>query len=113
MTKHQSKIDQLISKLCPNGVEFKELGELGNFYGGLTGKSKEDFSIGTSKYVTYMNVYSNPSVNTDIEDYVKLNAEEKQNKVEYGDILFTGSSETPDECGMSSDNKTIRTVISE
>lgn len=28
MTKHQSKIEQLIAKLCPDGVEFKELGEV-------------------------------------------------------------------------------------
>ncbi len=102
MTKHQSRIDQLITELCRNGVEFKELGELGYFYGGLTGKSKEDFSNGTSKYVSYMNVYSNISVNIEIEDFVKLNSDEKQNAIEYGDILFTGSSETPDECGMSS-----------
>ncbi len=28
MKKHQSKIEKLISELCPNGVEFKMLGEL-------------------------------------------------------------------------------------
>lgn len=27
MTKHMSKIEKLIAKLCPNGVEFKELSE--------------------------------------------------------------------------------------
>lgn len=27
---------------------------------------------------------------------------EKQNEIKYGDVVFTGSSETPDECGMSS-----------
>lgn len=30
MTTNQSKIEKLISELCPNGVEFKELGELVN-----------------------------------------------------------------------------------
>ena len=45
--KTQSKIEKLIVELCPNGVEFKELGELGEFYGGLTGKSKDDFQMVT------------------------------------------------------------------
>lgn len=49
-----------------------------------------------------MNVYSNPSLNLQINEKVKILPDEKQNKVCQGDILFTGSSETPDECGMSS-----------
>lgn len=98
----QNKIEELIKKLCPDGVEFFELRELGEFFSGLSGKSKEDFDKGNSKYITYMNVYSNMSVNTDITSYVSVKDGEKQNLVKYGDVLFTGSSETPDECGMSS-----------
>ena len=49
-----------------------------------------------------MNVYSNPALNLNIEDKVKIAPGEKQNKLQKGDLLFTGSSETPDECGMSS-----------
>ena len=97
-----SRIEQLVEELCPNGVSFKALGEIGSFYGGLTGKTKSDFQDGNSKYVTYMNVFSNIALNTDIVDTVKVENGEKQNCVEVGDILFTGSSETPDECGMSS-----------
>lgn len=29
-----SKIDELIAKLCPNGVEYKKLGEVGEFIRG-------------------------------------------------------------------------------
>jgi len=97
-----SKLEQLIKDLCPNGVESKTLGELGEFYGGLTGKTKEDFKDGNAYFVTYKNIYSNPALSIDIEDKVKINANEKQNTVQYGDVLFTGSSETPEECGMSS-----------
>jgi type I restriction enzyme S subunit len=97
-----NKIEKLIQQYCPNGVEFKALGELGNFYGGLTGKNKNDFTGGNAKFITYMNVFSNIVVNTDIDTFVKIGENENQNKVEYGDVLFTGSSETPDECGMSS-----------
>lgn len=49
-----------------------------------------------------MNVYSNPSLCVDVEDKVVIKEGERQNTIQYGDILFTGSSETPDECGMSS-----------
>lgn len=97
-----SKLQELINKLCPNGVEFKPLREIGDFFGGLTGKSKEDFIDGNARFISYMNVYSNPALKLDLPDFVKINDGEKQNVVQYGDILFTGSSETPNECGMSS-----------
>ncbi|MEE0991107.1 MAG: restriction endonuclease subunit S [Paludibacteraceae bacterium] len=83
-------------------IQWKTLGEIGKFYGGLTGKSKTDFDNGNAKYVTYMNVFNNLAIRTDIKDKVKISINENQNKIEYGDAIFTGSSETPDECGMSS-----------
>ncbi len=49
-----------------------------------------------------MNVYSNIAIDTNINDMVKVAEGEKQNRIEYGDVVFTGSSETPDDCGMSS-----------
>jgi type I restriction enzyme S subunit len=83
-------------------VEWKTLGEIGDFYGGLTGKSKEDFSNGNAKFITYMNVFSNIAVNTAQNDFVKVLGNEKQRSICRGDVIFTGSSETQDECGMSS-----------
>lgn len=97
-----SKLDKLIAELCPNGVPLKSLGELGTFYSGLTGKTKDDFNEGNSKYITYMNVYTNMDLKTNVTEKVKISENEKQNIVQYGDIVFTGSSETLDECGMSS-----------
>ena len=47
-----SKLDELIAELCPDGVEYKSLGELGKFYGGLSGKSKDDFKDGNAKFIT-------------------------------------------------------------
>ena len=49
-----------------------------------------------------MNVFSNISLRTDVSDTVHINAGERQNTVQYGDVLFTGSSETPEESGMTS-----------
>ena len=97
-----NKLDELINQLCPDGVEYKTLGELGDFLGGLTGKSKDDFKDGNAKFITYRNVYSNPALRLDVDERVLIHEGEKQRTLEYGDILFTGSSETPDECGLSS-----------
>lgn len=97
-----SKLEKLIQQYCPDGVEWKTLGELGNFYSGLSGKTKSDFTGGNEKFITYVNVFNNPSLKTDVPEKVKIAEGERQNTIQYGDILFTGSSETPDECGMSS-----------
>lgn len=78
------------------------MSEIGTFFGGLSGKSKADFMEGNCKYITYMNVYSNLETDLNTNDMVFIGNNEKQNKLTFGDILFTGSSETPDECGMSS-----------
>ncbi len=92
----------LISRYCPNGVEYKNLKELGSFFGGLTGKNKNDFVDGNARYITYKNVYCNAAVDFSANDFVKVSDGEKQNVLQYGDVIFTGSSETPDECGFSS-----------
>jgi len=97
-----SKINKLIAQLCPNGLEYHKLGELGQFYGGLSGKSKDDFSGGKAKLITYMNVFSNIALALDVDDKVRIGENEKQNTVQFGDVLFTASSETLNECGMSS-----------
>ena len=40
MVIEMNKLEQLINEFCPEGVEYKALGELGEFYSGLNGKSK-------------------------------------------------------------------------
>ena len=97
-----SRLDDLIAEFCPDGVEYKTLSEIGEFYGGLTGKSKKDFINGNARYISYMNVFSNIEVCTDANDFVKINDDEKQHTVSTGDVIFTGSSESREECGVSS-----------
>lgn len=82
-------------------MEWKTIGEIGSFFSGLTGKTKEDFENGNAKFITYMNVFANPSLNPSVDGVVKILKGERQNRVQKGDVLFTGSSETPDEAGMS------------
>ena len=75
--------------------------ELGYSYSGLSGKSAEDFGTG-KPFITYLNVYSNNVVNENDYQYVQIDEDEKQNVVQYGDVLFTLSSETPEEVGIGS-----------
>lgn len=82
--------------------EEKTLGNEGKFYGGLSGKDKKDFETGDACFVTYMNVYKNTFARQDMAGCVSVGAGEKQNKVLCGDLLFTQSSETVEEVGLSS-----------
>ena len=41
-----TQLDKIIKELCPDGVDYYYLGDIGKFYGGLTGKSKDDFKDG-------------------------------------------------------------------
>ena len=78
------------------------LGDLGEFYNGLTGKQKTDFEHGSEPYIPYVNVYKNMVADTSACESVSVSEREHQNKVRYGDILFTQSSETLEEVGLSS-----------
>ena len=80
--------------------EQRKLGDLGTTYTGLSGKTSSDFGHGEARFVTYMNVYSNPVANPNMIEPVEI--DKKQNEVNVGDVFFTTSSETPEEVGMSS-----------
>ncbi|MGB7644506.1 MAG: restriction endonuclease subunit S [Pseudomonas fluorescens] len=82
--------------------EFKPLGDLGYTFGGLTGKTKADFGEGSGLYVTFMNVMSNVVINCDAFERVNVSPTESQNRVMKGDLLFNGSSETPEEVALCS-----------
>ena len=81
------------------------LGKIGETFNGLTGKSGSDFGQG-SPYITYKSIFDNSKIDLSRVEYVTItDAERKkqtQNEVQYGDIFFTTSSETPDEVGMTS-----------
>lgn len=89
-----------------NGKEFpkweeKRLGEVGKTYGGLSGKSKENFGIG-KPYIQYKQIFDNSKIDILKYELVDIKENENQNKVQFGDVFFTISSETPEEIGMSS-----------
>lgn len=122
VTLHQRKLEHLnlkkkalLQKLFPkNGERYPELrfpgftdaweqrklGSIGSTYTGLSGKAKEDFGHGEAQYITYLNVFLNTVSDITMTDKVEIDT--TQNEVKYGDVLFTTSSETPEEVGMSS-----------
>ena len=79
----------------------KKISELGKTINGLTGKSGEDFGTG-KPYVTYKQVFDNAWIDFSKCGFVLINENENQNKIQKGDILFTTSSETPNEVGFAS-----------
>lgn len=99
------KYESLIQAICDTLVEAEQhkvelsFNDFGEPYSGLSGKSADDFGEGC-QYITYMNVYQNQIIDTTDVGLVKINETEQQSVVRYGDILFTLSSETPNEVGM-------------
>ena len=91
---------RLIHPFYTSSWEQRKLGEMGQTYTGLSGKTKDDFGHGQARFVTYMNVFSNPISNPEMTEPIEIDP--KQNEVEVGDVFFTTSSETPEEVGMSS-----------
>lgn len=101
--KHLIKQGALQQLLKPkNGWVVKKLGEIGKTFGGLSGKTKDDFQNGVYPYIPFMNIMSNPIIDITYFDYVKIGNSENQNKALKYDLFFNGSSETPEEVGMCS-----------
>lgn len=84
------------------GWETIIIDKLGKTFGGLSGKSRNDFENGNCPYIPFMNIMSNAIVDTMYFDYVYIKDGENQNKAIQGDLFFNTSSETPEEVGMCS-----------
>jgi len=95
-----SKLQELIRELCPDGVEYKPLRDVVESFSGMSGVSNKWKESGNCKFIDYLNVYNNLTV-----DVSKLqNATVKnlnQNTLQIGDILLTCASEIPQECAIS------------
>lgn len=79
----------------------KRISDIGETINGLSGKSGEDFGVG-KPYVTYKQVFDNSIIDFEKCGKVQISENEKQNVLQKGDILFTTSSETPNEVGFAS-----------
>ena len=75
------------------------IGDIGDFYSGLTGKQKDDFGKGNARYITFLNVLNNTVIDISKLESVQVN-EDEYHEVLKGDLFFNTSSETPEEVGM-------------
>ena len=81
--------------------EEKKIGTFGEIINGLSGKKGTDFGNG-EPYIQYKQVFDKSYIDFSECGKVSIKNDEIQNAVQKGDILFTTSSETPDEVGFAS-----------
>jgi type I restriction enzyme S subunit len=78
---------------------------LGKLYGGLTGKSGQDFKNEDNQknrpYIPYTNIFNNTYISNEHYHYVLINEGENQNRVKKFDLFFLMSSETHQDLGKS------------
>jgi type I restriction enzyme, S subunit len=102
----QRLFDQSLRFTRDDGTAFpdweeKRVGELGKTISGLTGKTADDFGEG-QPYVTYKQIFGASKIDLAECLRVVIGANENQNLLARGDVLFTTSSETPNEVGFAS-----------
>ena len=83
-----------------NSWEQRKLGDIGKTFTGLSGKTANDFGHGEAKFLPYLNIFNNPIADINFLESIEIDS--SQNKIQFGDVFFTTSSETPKEVGMSS-----------
>ncbi len=95
-----SKLQELIQKLCPNGVEYKKLGDLGAFENiGVDKKTIEGQTL--VKLLNYVDVYKKIYIDNNIPQMIVSASTKKIHdcSCEKGDIFITPTSETRDDIG--------------
>ena len=88
-----SQIDDLIAKLCPNGVDFRAIGDFGELVRG-NGMPKADFVESGVGCIHYGQIYTYYGIWTaETKSFVPAEKAEKLAKVDPGDLVITNTSE--------------------
>ena len=92
-----SRIDALIAELCPEGVEFKAIGDLGELVRG-NGMPKSDFVESGVGCIHYGQIYTHYGIwATETKSFVPGAKAERLAKVDPGDLVITNTSENIDD----------------
>ena len=87
----------------PKSWKTKRMKEVGYLYGGLTGKSGDDFDVTEEDaymfFIPFTNIFNNDFINPNQLAKVKITEGEQQNCVAKNDLLFLMSSEDYDGVG--------------
>ena len=93
MNKSLNKIEKLIAELCPEGVKWKTLGEVGEFVRG-NGLPKSDFTESGVGCIHYGQIYTYYGTSTDkTKSFVSPETAKKLQKVHKNDLIITNTSE--------------------
>lgn len=88
-----SKLQDLMRELCPDGVEYKKLGEIGTFKRG-NGLQKKDFVEAGVGCIHYGQIYTYYGLYTDrTKSFVEKKLSMKLTKVKKGDLIIACTSE--------------------
>jgi len=86
--------------------ESKRLKYIGYLYGGLAGKSSNDFNqesnLNNKPFIPFTNICNNKVIDPNQMQQVVIEEGEQQNQVQKGDLFFMMSSENFDDVGKSS-----------
>lgn len=88
-----SHIDDLIAEHCPDGVEFKELGDVGEFVRG-SGLQKKDFVDEGFPCIHYGQIYTYYGTSTaTTKSFISPELASRLKRAETGDLVVTTTSE--------------------
>ena len=96
-----SKLQELIQRLCPDGVEYKPLGEVGTFTRG-NGLQKKDFTESGVGCIHYGQIYTYyGTVAYETKSFVSSELSKKLLKVNPGDLVIACTSENVEDVGKA------------
>jgi len=88
-----NSVEELIQQLCPDGVKFKEMGEIGEFVRG-SGLQKKDFTESGIGCIHYGQIYTYYGPFTDkTKSFVSIELAKKLKKVQPNDLVIASTSE--------------------
>jgi len=96
-----TRIDDLIARLCPTGVEFKTLGEVGEFIRG-NGIQKKDFTESGIGCIHYGQIHTHYGTwATETKTYVSPQLANRLRKARTGDLVIATTSEDDEAVGKA------------
>ncbi len=96
-----SKLKELIDRLCPNGVEYKPLGEVGTFIRG-NGLQKKDFVESGVGCIHYGQIYTYYGTSaTETKSFVTEDLAKKLLQVQPGNLIIACTSENVEDVGKA------------
>ena len=95
-----SKIDEMIAELCPDGVEYKRLGDIGTFTRGA-GIQKSDFTDEGKPCIHYGQIYTYYGLEASANEVAHLVHSRLEyatrKKANHGDLIIATTSENEDD----------------